>query len=65
MTTRQEDLAAWRHSIALAAKVYAAQFPDQPERLVAGQVPRRRVHFAGKRNGVPPRGQVFVSGSHR
>jgi four helix bundle protein len=24
MTTRHEDLAAWRHSIALAAKVYAA-----------------------------------------
>jgi four helix bundle protein len=24
MTTRPEDLAAWRHSIALAAKVYAA-----------------------------------------
>jgi four helix bundle protein len=37
MTTRHEDLAAWRHSIALAAKVYAAtrQLPsDEPLGLV-------------------------------
>src|SRR5678816_2472702 len=37
MTTRQEDLAAWRHSIALAAKVYAAtrHLPsDEPLGLV-------------------------------
>ena len=37
MTTRHEDLAAWRHSIALAAKVYAAtrQLPsDEPLELV-------------------------------
>ena len=37
MTTRHEDLAAWRHSIALAAKVYAAtrHLPsDQPLELV-------------------------------
>ncbi len=37
MTTRHEDLAAWRHSIALAAKVYAAtrQLPsDAPLGLV-------------------------------
>jgi four helix bundle protein len=37
MTTRPEDLAAWRHSIALAAKVYAAtrQLPsDEPLGLV-------------------------------
>jgi four helix bundle protein len=37
MTTRHEDLAAWRHSIALAAKVYAAtrQLPsDGPLELV-------------------------------
>jgi four helix bundle protein len=37
MTTRHEDLAAWRHSIALAAKVYAAtrQLPsDEPVGLV-------------------------------
>ena len=37
MTTRHEDLAAWRHSIALAAKVYAAtrHLPsDEPLGLV-------------------------------
>ena len=37
MTTRHENLAAWRHSIALAAKVYAAtrHLPsDQPLGLV-------------------------------
>jgi four helix bundle protein len=37
MTTRLEDLAAWRHSIALAAKVYAAtrHLPsDEPLGLV-------------------------------
>jgi four helix bundle protein len=37
MTTRHEDLAAWRHSIALAAKVYAAtrRLPsDEPAELV-------------------------------
>jgi four helix bundle protein len=37
MTTRHEDLAAWRHSIALAAKVYAAtrRLPsDEPLGLV-------------------------------
>ena len=37
MTTRPEDLAAWRHSIALAAKVYAAtrHLPsDEPLELV-------------------------------
>ena len=37
MTTRYEDLAAWRHSIALAAKVYAAtrHLPsDEPLGLV-------------------------------
>jgi four helix bundle protein len=37
MTTRHEDLAAWRHSIALAAKVYAAtrHLPsDEPHGLV-------------------------------
>jgi four helix bundle protein len=37
MKTRHEDLAAWRHSIALAAKVYAAtrQLPsDEPLGLV-------------------------------
>ena len=39
MTTRHEDLAAWRHSIALAAKVYAAtrRLPsDEPLDLVQG-----------------------------
>jgi four helix bundle protein len=37
MTTRHEDIAAWRHSIALAAKVYAAtrHLPsDEPLGLV-------------------------------
>jgi four helix bundle protein len=37
MTTRHEDLAAWRHAIALAAKVYAAtrHLPsDEPLGLV-------------------------------
>jgi four helix bundle protein len=37
MTTRHEDLAAWRHAIALAAKVYAAtrRLPsDEPAELV-------------------------------
>jgi four helix bundle protein len=37
MTTRHEDLAAWRHSIALAAKVYAATrhlHSDEPLGLV-------------------------------
>jgi four helix bundle protein len=37
MTTRHEDLAAWRHSLALAAKVYAAtrHLPsDEPLGLV-------------------------------
>ena len=36
MTTRHEDLAAWRHSIALAAKVYAAtrHLPSEPLELV-------------------------------
>ena len=42
----------------------APQFPDEPERLVAGQLPRRRVHFGGQRNRVAPRGQVFMSGRH-
>jgi len=42
----------------------AAQFPDQLQRLVAGQVPCRRVHFGGQSDGVAPGGQVFVSGRH-
>jgi four helix bundle protein len=57
MTTRHEDLAAWRHSIALAAKVYAAtrQLPsDEPLGLVrelrrtALSVPSRIAEGAGR-----------------
>ena len=42
MTTRHEDLAAWRHSIALAAKVYAAtrQLPSDEPLGLAGELRR-------------------------
>jgi four helix bundle protein len=49
MTTRHEDLAAWRHSIALAAKVYAAtrQLPsDEPLGLV-GELRRAALSVPG------------------
>jgi four helix bundle protein len=58
MTTRHEDLAAWRHSIALAAKVYAAtrHLPsDEPLGLVqelrraALSVPSRIAEGAARR----------------
>jgi four helix bundle protein len=42
MTTRHEDLAAWRHSIALAAKVYAAtrHLPSEEPLGLVGELRR-------------------------
>jgi four helix bundle protein len=49
MTTRPEDLAAWRHAIALAAKVYAAtrHLPsDEPLGLI-GELRRAALSVPG------------------